>query len=441
MGVYLGVEFHVHPIMNIKRNIIFALENRKKNGVPIIENVPIRMRVIYASQRIEFTTGYRIDVAKWDADKQRVKNGCTNKLKQSASEINADLLKYYTEIQNVFKEFEVRETMPTTQQLKDAFNLRMKDTHGEQQEDVRISFWEVFDEFVKECGNQNDWTKSTYEKFAAVKAHIKEFKEDVAFEYFDEFGLNEYVNFLRDEKDMRNSTIGKQIGFLKWFLRWSFKKGYHQHTAYDTFKPKLKTTPKKVIFLTWDELNKLKDYQIPQDKQYLERVRDVFLFCCFSSLRYSDVRNLKRSDVKPDHIEVTTVKTADSLIIELNDHSKAILEKYKDIHFENHMALPVISNQKMNDYLKELGELAEIDEPVRETYYKGNERIDEIFPKYALLSTHAGRRTFICNALALGIPAEVVMKWTGHSDYKAMKPYIDIADSIKASAMDKFNTL
>ena len=427
--------------MNIKRNIIFALESRKKNGVPIVENVPIRMRVIYASQRIEFTTGYRIDAVKWDANKQRVKNGCTNKLKQSASEINADLLKYYTEIQNVFKEFEVQEIMPSTQQLKDAFNLRIKNTDEESQEDVETSFWDVFDEFVKECGNQNNWTESTYEKFAAVKSHLKEFKDDVAFEYFDESGLNEYVNFLRDEKDMRNSTIGKQIGFLKWFLRWSFKKGYHQNIAYDTFRPKLKTTPKKIIFLTWNELNKLKDYQIPQDKQYLERVRDVFLFCCFSSLRYSDVRNLKRWDVKSDHIEVTTVKTADNLIIELNDYSKAILEKYKDIQFEDDMVLPVISNQKMNDYLKELGELAEIDEPVRETYYKGNERIDEIFPKYALLSTHAGRRTFICNALALGIPAEVVMKWTGHSDYKAMKPYIDIADEIKASAMDKFNTL
>ena len=427
--------------MNIKRNIIFALESRKKNGVPIVENVPIRMRVIYASQRIEFTTGYRIDAVKWDANKQRVKNGCTNKLKQSASEINADLLKYYTEIQNVFKEFEVQEIMPSTQQLKDAFNLRIKNTDEEPQEDVETSFWDVFDEFVKECGNQNNWTKSTYEKFAAVKSHIKEFKDDVTFEYFDESGLNEYVNFLRDDKDMRNRTIGKQIGFLKWFLRWSFKKGYHQNIAYDTFRPKLKTTPKKIIFLTWNELNKLKDYQIPQDKQYLERVRDVFLFCCFSSLRYSDVRNLKRWDVKSDHIEVTTVKTADNLIIELNDYSKAILEKYKDIQFEDDMVLPVISNQKMNDYLKELGELAEIDEPVRETYYKGNERIDEIFPKYALLSTHAGRRTFICNALALGIPAEVVMKWTGHSDYKAMKPYIDIADEIKASAMDKFNTL
>ena len=83
----------------------------------------------------------------------------------------------------------------------------------------------------------------------------------------------------------------------------------------------------------------------------------------------------------------------------------------------------------MNDYLKELGELAEINDPVRETYYKGNERIDTVTPKYALLGTHAGRRTFICNALALGIPAQVVMKWTGHSDYNLyenssfLKPY------------------
>ena len=137
--------------MNIKRNIIFAPESRKKNGVPIVENVPIRMRVIYASHRIEFTTGYRIDIAKWDADKQRVKNGCTNKLKQSASEINADLLRYYAEIQNVFKEFEVQETMPTTQQLKDAFNLRMKNDSEEQQEDTKISFWEIFDERLELC--------------------------------------------------------------------------------------------------------------------------------------------------------------------------------------------------------------------------------------------------------------------------------------------------
>ena len=110
--------------MNIKRNIIFALESRKKDGILIVENVPIRMRVNFASQRIEFTTGYRIDVAKWDADKQRVKNGCTNKLKQSASEINAALLGYYTEIQEIFKRFEVAEVMPSPADLKSALNAR-----------------------------------------------------------------------------------------------------------------------------------------------------------------------------------------------------------------------------------------------------------------------------------------------------------------------------
>ena len=428
--------------MNIKRNIIFTLESRKKDGVLIVENVPIRMRVNFASKRIEFTTGYRIDAAKWDSDKQRVRNGCTNKLKQSASEINASLLGYYTEVQEIFKKFEVEDIMPTPEQIKEAFNALHKPIEEvKQRKSTPNAFYKAFDEFVRDCGRQNDWTDSTYEKFNAVKNHLMNFRDGLTFEFFDEKGLNDYVTYLRDVKEMRNSTIGKQLSFLKWFLRWAFKKGVHQNNAYDSYKPKLKSTQKKIIFLTWEELNKLREFEIPAAKQALDRVRDVFLFQCFTGLRYSDVFNLRRSDIKGDHIEVTTVKTSDSLIIELNKHSKAILDKYKDVAFEDDKVLPVITNQKMNDYLKELAELAGIDEPVRQTYYRGNERIDEVTPKYALLGTHAGRRTFICNALALGIPPQVVMKWTGHSDYKAMKPYIDIADDIKANAMSKFNQL
>ena len=443
LGVNLGAEIKTPKSMNIKRNIIFTLESRKKDGVLIVENVPIRMRVNFASKRIEFTTGYRIDAAKWDTDKQRVRNGCTNKLKQSASEINASLLGYYTEVQEIFKKFEVEEIMPTPEQIKEAFSVLHKPIEEEikPRKSTPNAFYKVFDEFVSDCGRQNDWTDSTYEKFAAVKNHLMNFRDGLTFDFFDEKGLNDYVTYLRDVKEMRNSTIGKQLSFLKWFLRWAFKKGLHQNNDYDSYKPKLKSTQKKIIFLTWEELNKLREFEIPAAKQALDRVRDVFLFQCFTGLRYSDVFNLRRSDIKGDHIEVTTVKTSDSLIIELNDHSKAILDKYKDVVFEDDKVLPVITNQKMNDYLKELAELAGIDEPVRQTYYRGNERIDEVTPKYALLGTHAGRRTFICNALALGIPPQVVMKWTGHSDYKAMKPYIDIADDIKANAMSKFNQL
>ena len=70
--------------------------------------------------------------------------------------------------------------------------------------------------------------------------------------------------------------------------------------------------------------------------------------------------------------------------------------------------------------------------------YRAGTRVEETSPKYDLIGTHAGRRTFICFALASGIPPQVVMKWTGHSDYKAMKPYIDIAEKTKDEAMTVF---
>ena len=130
-----------------------------------------------------------------------------------------------------------------------------------------------------------------------------------------------------------------------------------------------------------------------------------------------------------------------TISIELNDITKAILDKYNDIPFKDNKALPNYTNQAMNRDLKELCKLAEINDPIRITSYKGNVRIDEIHPKWELVGTHTGRRSFVVNALSLGIPPNVVMKWTGHSDYKAMKPYIDIVDSIKASSMTKFNGL
>ena len=165
------------------------------------------------------------------------------------------------------------------------------------------------------------------------------------------------------------------------------------------------------------------------------------MFCCFSGIRYSDAYNLKKSDIKDGKFIITTVKTADSLTIELNNVTSRILAKYQDIPLEHNKALPVISNQTMNFYLKELCKMTGIDEPIRLTSYKGNQRIDEVKPKYKLIGTHTGRRTFIVHALSRGIPPSVVMKWTGHSDYKSMQPYIDIVDSIKAAEMEKMNFL
>ena len=151
------------------------------------------------------------------------------------------------------------------------------------------------------------------------------------------------------------------------------------------------------------------------------------------------IAKLKRTDIFPDHIFVVTQKTADGIKIELNNISRAILDKYKDFPFEKDLVLPVISNQRMNEYLKEMGKKAGIDSPQRIVYFLKDERIEEVYPKYELLSCHCGRRTFVVNGLYLGIPPHVIMEWTGHYDYKSMKPYIKVVDKLKEKEMTKFN--
>ena len=171
----------------------------------------------------------------------------------------------------------------------------------------------------------------------------------------------------------------------------------------------------------------------------MQRARDIFAFACFTGLRYSDIMNLRKTDVKADCLQLTTVKTSVQLRIELNEHSRALLARYMPLPGQN--VLPHMDNAQLNIYIKKVAEAAGINEPLTITQYYGRERRAVTLPKHALLSCHAGRRTFICTALALGIAPDVIMKWTGHSDYTAMRPYIDIADAARRAAMSRFDTL
>ena len=272
-----------------------------------------------------------------------------------------------------------------------------------------------------------------------IRRHFKRYNPDLSVNDINENTLQGFVEYLIYTKKLRNTTAEKHFSFLVWFLRWATDHGYIKSNAHNAFKPKFKgINTKEVIYLTWEELTYLFDYDF-KEKKYLERVRDVFCFCCFTGLRYSDARKLSKEDVFKGYIEIVTQKTTDRLKIELNDYSKAILSKYEDDPLLGHKALPVISNQKMNKYLKEMGKLVGFDTPIKIVYFKGNRRFEEVKPKHELLATHCGRRTFVVNALYLGIPAEVIMRWTGHSDYKSMKPYVKIVDDLKASEMSKFN--
>ena len=102
---------------------------------------------------------------------------------------------------------------------------------------------------------------------------------------------------------------------------------------------------------------------------------------------------------------------------------------------------PLYTDTVRVNYIKEVCRQCELNEVITSTHYVGDRKITESKPKWKAVGTHCGRRTFICNALMLGIAPSIVMKWTGHSDYRAMKPYIDIADEAKKNAMNLFDKI
>ncbi len=455
----------------IKHNVLFFTDKEKSE--PTAENVfievdqktketkyyhydaKVRIRIRWEKNVINFNLGERVELAKWSTDAQRCNAGTTHgKKKRTAKDINKKIETTSNYIDSIFNEFAEKNIIPTVDEFRNRYNHETAST-------IKVkTFFDYYDDFVNKQSVENSWKYATLQKFATIKNHLSEFNKTATFETFSKDGLNDYISFLRYTKDMRNTTILKQLAFVKWFLKWATIEGYNKTDAYLTFAPKMPKAEKKVIFLDWTELMTVYNFDFTnakkkiknnkgeiineieltdENKKALEKVRDVFCFCCFTSLRYSDVENLKRSDIKKDEIQITTIKTDDSITIELNDYSRDILNKYKNEVYPNNKALPVISNQKMNDHLKDLGEICELDSSITLTHYKGAKRFDVVYKKHELLTTHCGRRTFICNALMLGIPAETVMKWTGHSDYKSMQPYIDVANDEKKKAMNLFN--
>ena len=431
--------------MNIKRSTSFFLEKRKKNGELITENVPIIMRVTFSGMRVDFTTGYRIDTDKWDKDGQKVKKGCTNKKKESASEINYYLNSLSTTIGDIFKGYEVEEVSPTIARVREDLNARMAGAIPEAGQTSAKRFQDAWDAFIEEESRSKDWTVATHRKYNAVRNRLKDFKTTLSFDDIEEKTLNKWVEFLQKQPmpdgtvGMKNSTVYKYIQFLRVFLNWATRKGYNIKLDYQSFRPNLKQAHNQPIYISQEEIHQLMDFKAPKGQERLEKIRDLFIFCCFSSLRWSDVCQLTRAHIDGDAIVLIQKKTAQTVRIELNKYTRTILEKYEDAHMPGGLALPVMSNQKMNDALKILFKQAGLDKPITRTYFVGNKRVDEVKPLYERVTTHVGRKTFVVIGLSNDISPYTITQWTGHSSLAAMKPYMAIADKEKKNAMKKFD--
>ena len=385
-----------------------------------------------------------------------MKHGASNARKVPFNTINSSI----SALSSKFDTLEANNAKLTKEQIKKQLaEVIGRQVKGEEAEESgSVGFFKHFDEFILDGKINHKWALNTVKKWGTLRSHMTKFNKDITLDDFDKETLDAYVRFGATEINMLDVSVRKELSLLRWYLGWCVEKGYTTNQVFSKYRARLKDTKKPVIFLEKDELLKLYEFKIPKngtevtlhnmegeeykkkvtEKASLDKVRDLFCFCCLTSLRYSDLAQLQRTNIKDGYIQLTTIKTDDTVNIPVNEMAQAILDKYAAFDFDG-LALPVISNQKMNQYLKDICELCEFTSPVTVVQYIDGKRKDVCFPKWKLIATHAARRTFICTALAAGIAPQVIMKYTGHSDYKAMKPYIEVAERTKDDAMKTFS--
>ena len=284
------------------------------------------------------------------------------------------------------------------------------------------------------------WDHPSYDKLSAVQTQVNRMNGNLKMEDITAATLDEYQSFLI-KHGYKNSTVENHVSYFKQILKWAHERGYLKHglDVVNHKTPALKLAPQKaVIFLKWDEFEKLYNYEFPANKKYLELTRDRFCFCCLTSLRHSDLDILRRANFDnpedPTKLTFISKKTNDGLTIFLVPEAVELYKKYVDIPTGG-LAFPKKSNQKMNKNIKEIAEMLGFKREVEVMQYCGKKPIYKTAPLCEVIGTHAARRTFVVHALEQGMSPEMVMTFTGHNDYDTMKPYIALTDKTRQNAM------
>lgn len=290
---------------------------------------------------------------------------------------------------------------------------------------------EMFDRFIE--AKRTSVAPRTVAKYETLQSLLREFgrkgmKVDFGTITHD-FG-DAFTKFLLVKKKHTNNTVGKYVSTFKTFLSWADERGAKFSRDYIKFR--VPEEDVEIVALTADELQQLVDFDLTTNTR-LQRVRDLFLFACYTSARFSDVQSCNLDDIRDNVWHLRMHKTKTETHIPLNQHARRILDTYRG----DGKGLPKISSQKMNDYLKELGKLVGLDAPVRIVRYRGSTKVEERGPKWEFLSSHVARRTFVTLSLERGMRPELVMAVTGHKSYKTMKRYVALNETVCKEEMEK----
>lgn len=293
-----------------------------------------------------------------------------------------------------------------------------------------------------------------------IKFHEFEMKKRRAYD-FDDITLDFYYQF-SDFLNSRNyaiNTVGKCINWIKTFMSLAEVEGYHHNAVYKDKRFKGTRVDVDSIYLTWEDLEKIRDVDISDLPQGYDLARDIFFLGVWTAQRVSDYNNISKDDVKthkkqkikevlvsPDSDETRTIvveedirlihitqkKTGKKVVIPCSPELLKILEKYD-------YNVPHLADQKINEYIKVVAERAGLDELIKIDKVMGGKKVTERVPKYKLVHTHTARRTGATLMYLSGMDIFDIMKITGHSSLITLKKYIkadelEVADKIAGEA-------
>lgn len=385
------------------------------------------------NNRFLFTTGQTIAAKYWNFDKGRVRNitEATNK-----DVINNHLMTLEAATEKHISELTSTAQPITAQRLKDFLTSLTSPTDQDTKELTSLNrFLKTFvDQLDKRVNNKSGRligykTKQDYKRtYFYFTEYQRKRGIKLDFNNIDLDFYHDFTTFLQNEAStnkkgevikLSTNTIAHKMQSLKAMLNEATEKGLNKYFMYKSSKFRAITEESENIYLSENELKTIENHDFSEN-QRLEKVRDLFLFGSYTGLRFSDFTRVTNDNITLDgFIRIHQQKTTKPVLIPLLPVARRIWNKYEG-------KLPKISNQKFNEYIKEVCKKCDIKEPIHKGMTKGGTYISEKYEKWQLIGSHTARRSFATNAYKRGFPAHDIMKITGHRTETAFLKYIKV---------------
>jgi len=399
--------------------IKFYLKEPNKNSETLL------LCRVYNSRSDTFkkTTGIKLHPKDWNTEKQVIK-----KTNPHSKELNLLI----QQIKSDYTTHSINANLQGNKLTKTYLNSNSKYS---KQKGNTGTYFDVWDTFVS--SKKNLITEATVKRYNVVKNHLLEFEKcsnyKLAFNTVNLAFYQLFTDYLINVKGFHNQHLSRVLKFVKSFQNYTFENGFHNNIDFKKFKL-FKDNADEIISLEIEEIKAIEELQNPNN--YIINARDLFLFLCYTGLRFSDLKQINGNKIKEGFISVLTQKTKQNVLIPVHPRLAALVKKYtvKDV-----IKLHLISNVKLNAYLKEIGQLIGLNVEIKKVRFTGTSKTEITKKKWELLTTHTGKRTFITIAILSGIPIEVIKKITGNKDDATFIKYQRFSNEQLKKEMQSWN--